>query len=82
VFSLLAVAAAASEVGRPVLNRTNLAGRYDIDLRWMPSRVPQGDSGLASIFTALEEQLGLKLEPREELSDFVVIEQIERPTPD
>ena len=72
---------------RIVLDRTGLEGRYDIDLRWTPPVPAQADAGAAalpdgpSIFTALTEQLGLKLEKRDEPLDVVVIDHIEQPTP-
>ena len=77
-------------LGRFVVDRTNLTGNFDIDLRWAPSEVASGvnQSGRASVlldspsmFSALEEQLGLKLESREELVDVIVIDHIERPAP-
>ena len=45
-------------VGRNVVDRTGLNDRYDIHLKWTPDNDPNGPS----IFTALQEQLGLKLE--------------------
>jgi uncharacterized protein (TIGR03435 family) len=63
-------AALQSMVGRPVVDRTGITGTFDIDLQWVPSEVdvapggnPPSNDG-PSIFTALQEQLGLKLEPR------------------
>jgi uncharacterized protein (TIGR03435 family) len=74
---------------RFVVDRTNLAGNFDIELQWAPSDVAFGvnQSGRTpalqapSLFTAIEEQLGLKLEPREELVDVIVIDQVERLAP-
>jgi uncharacterized protein (TIGR03435 family) len=57
---------------RRVFDRTGLEGRYDFDLQW--SDIP--------IFTAVREQLGLKLEPARGPVDVVVIDHVERPTPD
>ena len=66
-----------SEVaGRPVVDRTGLNGTYDIDLQWAPT--PDADG--VSIFTAVQEQLGLRLEPSTAPLDVVVIESAERPT--
>jgi len=62
--------------GRPVINRTGLDGLYDIDLEWAPTP----DAAGLSIFTAVEEQLGLKLESGTAPLDVVVVERIERPT--
>lgn len=86
-------------VGRSVVDRTGLTGRYDITLRWTPDRVLQRAAGTApsepirvngveidpngpSIFTALQEQLGLKLESERGTVEALVIDHIERPTPD
>ena len=66
-----------SLTGRPVVDRTGLTGTFDIDLKWSAT----GDDG-PSIFTALQEQLGLKLEPSKGPFEVVVIDAIRRPTPD
>ena len=70
-------------VGRPVVDRTGLAGNYEMELRFSGDAVagaPAPDPGAPSIFTALQEQLGLKLDAERELVDVLVIERIERPT--
>lgn len=64
--------------GRPVLDRTGLPGGYDIDLKWTAS--PQPDADAVSIFTAVQEQLGLKLENGTAPLDVLVIDRIERPS--
>ena len=64
-------------VGRVIIDKTGLNALYDIDLRWSPDNEP--DTG-PSIFTALEEQLGLKLEPAKAPIDVIVIDHIERPS--
>lgn len=64
-------------VGRVIIDKTGLTALYDVDLTW--SRDGEADSG-PSIFTALQEQLGLKLEPAKALLDVVVIDHIERPS--
>lgn len=66
--------------GRPVVDRTGLTGRYDFTLTWSPDAEP--DSDAPSIFTALQEQLGLKLEPATGPVDVLVVDSVERPTPD
>lgn len=63
---------------RPVLDKTGLSGYYDITLDWSSSNI-QSDTPGPSIFTALEEQLGLKLQPAKAAIDFLVIDQAERP---
>jgi uncharacterized protein (TIGR03435 family) len=68
-------------VGRPVLNKTDLKGPYDITLDWTPdSVIANGGDGGPSIFTAVQEQLGLKLEPTKSSFEFVVIDHVERPS--
>jgi uncharacterized protein (TIGR03435 family) len=72
-------------VGRRVIDRTGIVGRFNIRLEFAPPR-PDGDpagfstSAGASIFTALQEQLGLKLEPARGTVEALVIESAERPT--
>ncbi|HEY3841520.1 MAG TPA: TIGR03435 family protein [Bryobacteraceae bacterium] len=78
-----------TRLGRPVIDRTNLHERYDVDLRWTPDigelpgasadATPQGDASGPSIFTAIREQLGLKLESTKGPSGFLVIDHVERP---
>jgi uncharacterized protein (TIGR03435 family) len=78
------------EVGRTVLDETRLNGKYDFTLEWEPDDAPPvagNDNGLAqdsvapSLFTALQEQLGLKLEPRKGPIRVMVIDHVEPPTP-
>ena len=73
----------------PVVDRTGLKGVYDLDLEWTPaaeltaaqSGQPATPADGVSIFTAVQEQLGLKLEPARGPVDVVVIDAIARPTP-
>jgi uncharacterized protein (TIGR03435 family) len=65
------------QVGRVVIDKTGLTGQYDIALTWAPDNQP--DAG-PSIFTALQEQLGLKLQSARAPVDVVVIDHIERPS--
>jgi uncharacterized protein (TIGR03435 family) len=67
-------------VGRVVVDRTGLAGKFDFDLTWASD--PTADSTGPSIFTALQEQLGLKLESTRGPVDVVVIDQVAPLTPD
>ena len=78
-------------VGRTIVDRTGLDGLYDFTLRFAPdggesTRVDPGNAANAgdspSIFTALQEQLGLKLESSRGPVDVLVIDHVERPTPD
>jgi uncharacterized protein (TIGR03435 family) len=71
-------------VGRDVVDQTGIAGRYDLKLRWTPDdRVAAASissSAPPTIFTALEEQLGLKLLPQKGPVQVLVIDQIELPS--
>ena len=70
-------------VGRPVVDRTSLTGTYDFYLRFAPaglSAAPPDTSNLPSIFTALQEQLGLKLEAARGSVEFLVIDSVGQPT--
>ncbi len=66
--------------GRVVVDRTGLGGRFDFTLTWAPEG--STDTDAPSIFTALQEQLGLKLEPSTGPVDVLVVDSAERPTPD
>jgi uncharacterized protein (TIGR03435 family) len=86
--SLLAAALGALYAGRPVLDKTGLKGLYDIELRWTPDPglVAPVNPGAApatlsgpSFFSALEEQLGLKLESSRGPLPVLVIDSIDRP---
>lgn len=72
-----------TDLGRPVVDRTNIPGDYKVNLeftfRVMPDGPRTGESG-PSLFTALQEQLGLKLENARASIEVLVIDQAERPT--
>ena len=88
----------ASQLGRPVLDETGLAGAYDLKLSYMPDvggrglppgapppgapELPPIDPNAPSLPTALQEQLGLKLEPAKGPVEMIVIDSIEQPTED
>jgi len=66
---------------RPVIDKTGLAGRYNFILRWTPDELNTNDPNAApSIFTAVQEQLGLKLEPARGPADVLVIDHVEAPS--
>ena len=74
---------------RVVVDNTGLEGRYSITLEWTPDRAPLplgGDTPPPSdkppLTTALQDQLGLKLEPERGPVDVIVIDHVERPTED
>jgi uncharacterized protein (TIGR03435 family) len=62
----------ASPTGRPVLNKTGIQGNFDVQLDYAPDGA--ADSPLPSIFTALQEQLGLKLEAQKVPVEMLVID--------
>ncbi|HEX3940498.1 MAG TPA: TIGR03435 family protein [Acidobacteriaceae bacterium] len=74
-------------VERPVIDKTGLSGAYDVDMRWARTDLQAGEaatttsSDAPSLFTAVEEQLGLKLVPQKEKFEVLVIEHIQPPTP-
>lgn len=85
----------AREVGRKVVDKTGLEGRYVFNLHWTPEgpagktgfgdsgpgpAPPPPDSSGVSIFTALQEQLGLKLEPQKGPVETLIIDSIEKPS--
>ena len=65
-------------VQRRVVDRTGLTGLYQVRLQW----APEGQSELPSLFTAVQEQLGLKLEPQRGPADVLLIDSAERPVDD
>jgi uncharacterized protein (TIGR03435 family) len=76
---------------RLVIDRTNLAGRFNVQLRWTPAdgenpldpggiALPPADPSLPSVFTAIQEQLGLKLESARGNVEVLVIDHVEQPT--
>ena len=89
--------AVAQQLGSTVVDKTGLTGRYDYSLKWTPEpgtgpmmRVSDGGAPAGgepatspdpSIFTALQEQLGLKLVSQEEPVEVIVIDHIEQPSP-
>jgi bla regulator protein blaR1 len=85
------------QLGRPVLDKTGLTGKYDFELKWTPdpSQGPQGplgppppgvqlppppDPNGPSLFTALTEQLGLRLESEKAPAEVLVIDRVEKPS--
>lgn len=78
------------DAGRLVVDKTGLTGVFDWDLTYTPEplrhhppdRFPQVDPEGPSIFTAVQEQLGLKLEPQEHSGEVLVIDRVDHPTPD
>lgn len=83
-------------LGRTVVDKTGLTGSYDFSLNWTPDQnmrnglggpeegSPEGDTAQdargPTLFTAIQEQLGLKLESQKGQVDVVVIDHIDLPT--
>lgn len=63
-------------VGAPIVDRTGLTGAFDIDLRWSTDAAPAADAPVLP--TALQEQLGLKLQRERVPTEVLVIEHVER----
>jgi uncharacterized protein (TIGR03435 family) len=63
-------------LGAPVVDQTGIKGTYDFDLNFAP--VESAGSSLPSIFTAIQEQLGLKLESRKVPLQMLVIDKCQR----
>jgi len=78
--TLLAYLLSRFETGRPILDFTGLKGLYEVKLEWALARGPAaaGDSAGPSLFTALEEQLGLKLEGRKGPVEVLVVDSAEK----
>jgi uncharacterized protein (TIGR03435 family) len=79
-------------VDRAIVDKTGLPGPYEFDLTWTPDALLQPGATAAtgrpadlpgpSLFTAIEEQLGLKLDPQRGQAEVLVIDRVARPTPD
>jgi len=67
---------------RPLADQTALSGRFDFTLRWAPDTArPEDPNTPPNIFTAMQEQLGLKLEATKAPVDVLVIDHVDRPSP-
>jgi uncharacterized protein (TIGR03435 family) len=77
---------------RPVVDQTGLEGRFDFDLNWTPddsqfrglgAKIPPPVDGAAApppLYTAIQEQIGLKLEATKALADVLIIDHVEKPS--
>lgn len=71
----------AYQVNRTVLDKTGLAGNYNFQLNWTENDAPAAENASApSLFTALQEQLGLKLEATKGPVQTLVVDHVEMPT--
>ncbi len=70
-----------NELGRRVIDKTGLSGKYDFELHWEPRQAPEPELPEGpSIFAALQEQLGLRLEPSKGPVEVLVIDRAQRPS--
>ena len=82
-----------NQLGRPVIDKTDLKGLYDFKLQWTPelgqgpllpgapeAPPPPADASGPSIFTAVQEQLGLRLESAKDPVEVLVIDSVQKPT--
>jgi uncharacterized protein (TIGR03435 family) len=71
-----------NDVGRKVIDKTGLTGSYNFTLRWAPNdrQITASDASGPSLFTAIQEELGLKPQSSRTMLDTIVIDQAEKPT--
>ena len=67
-------------LGRLVIDKTGLTGKYDLVLKYAPDDAPSTTDPGPSLFSALEEQLGLHLESAKGPVDTIVVDHLEQPT--
>lgn len=79
--TLIRVLNAGGAVDGPVVDRSGLTGKYDFTLSWTPdTRTPNNtDPHGSSLFTALQEQLGLRLQPEKGTVEIIVIDHADKP---
>jgi uncharacterized protein (TIGR03435 family) len=72
-------------LSKPVSDKTNLAGTYDVELQWTPESIEMrsdasSEQDAPNIFTAIQEQLGLRLQPARIPVHVFVIDHVEKPS--
>jgi uncharacterized protein (TIGR03435 family) len=83
----------AAVLDRPVIDQTGLKGRFDFHLQWTPAETQFASTGgpgtppkppegadAPDLFTAIQQQLGLKLESTRAQIDVLVIDKVEKPS--
>ena len=73
---------------RPVLDQTGLTDKFDFSVTWMPDdsqfgghmKIPPSDNPAPNLFTAIQEQLGLKLDAAKAPVEVFVIDRVEKPS--
>jgi len=72
------------DLGRPVIDKTNLKGLYDVKLEWAPQNLQAGPeaapAGASLLTTAIQEQLGLKLESTKGPIEVIVVDNAQKPS--
>jgi len=68
------------EMDRMVLDQTRLTGGYKFTLKWTPDDSPNPNPDLPELFTAIQEQLGLKLVPTKGPVEMLIIDHVEKPS--
>jgi uncharacterized protein (TIGR03435 family) len=71
----------ARETDRPVVDQTGLTGGYAFKLQWTEDTAPVQSDSAPSFFTAVQEQLGLRLDPQRAMTDVLVIDHADPPSP-
>ena len=71
-----------TSLDRPVVDQTGLTGRFDVRLSWTPdnARAAENPNAPPEIFTAIQDQLGLRLVSTKALVDVLVIDHVEKPS--
>jgi uncharacterized protein (TIGR03435 family) len=67
----------ANQVQRTVIDKTGLIGTYDLALKWSPNDNDRLSDSATSIFTALQQQLGLRLQPRIYPVETPIVDHVE-----
>jgi uncharacterized protein (TIGR03435 family) len=69
--------------GRTVVDKTGLKGRYDFTLRWAPATLAENEDTdpSPSLFSALQKQLGLRLTTKKNTVDVLLVDSVEKPSP-
>jgi len=72
-----------NQTGRKIVDKVGLTGKYSFTLNWKPAmgqaQADDATDSMPDLFTAIQEQLGLKLEPTKGPVDVLVIDHLERP---
>jgi uncharacterized protein (TIGR03435 family) len=67
-------------LGRPLVNKTGFSGSFKLHLQFDPVNVADSDGTRPSIFSALQEQLGIRLEAGKDKADVLIIDYAKKPS--